>query len=65
MHLLDVDQCEWCADLCGVSRCESITGEPLYLCASCEDDLQQQIEDSELPEDDDHCVIPTEPTGSN
>lgn len=49
---LDFDQCEWCADLDYCSRCELLSGEYALLCASCEYDLQQHIEDSWFPDDD-------------
>lgn len=55
--ILDIDQCEWCADLGDCARCELLSGEYALLCASCENDLNQQIENSWLPEDDDHCAV--------
>ena len=56
-EILDFEQCEWCEDVADCSRCELLNGQYALLCASCEDDLNQQIEDSWLPEEDDHCAV--------
>lgn len=53
-----VCKCHWCRCASACSPCELITGEKVPLCAECENDLIQQIEDSWLPDTDDsgECV---------
>ncbi len=48
-----VSKCHWCRCASECSSCELLNGEKVPLCASCENELNQQIEDSWLPEEDD------------
>lgn len=52
-----ITKCHWCRCASECSPCELLNGEKVPLCASCENELNQQIEDSWLPEEDDHCAV--------
>ncbi|MNZ46186.1 hypothetical protein D3C78_638610 [compost metagenome] len=44
--------CEWCGECAQCAPCALPNGHQACLCAFCENQLIQQLEDSELPDDD-------------